>query len=115
MKCCSVATLNGASRTVTLAGRLPGSSGKFAAAKARRAAQRGGDVPHRRQMPHLLDRHLDQLAAPAAHGGDFLRAQALGLAVLETEGRIQVGAHQVVLELRRLVQRMQDLFATLKC
>src|ERR1700730_14350149 len=65
-------------------------------------------------MAHLLHRHLDQLGAPTAHGSDLLRTQALGLAVLEAERRIEVGAHQVVLELRCLVEGMQDCFATLK-
>ena len=82
MKCCSTASLNGASLTTTLAGRPPGSSGKFTRPKRGRAAERRGDVPDRGEMAHLVDRDLQDRAAPArgrvgfGGGQSFLRRRS---------------------------------------
>ena len=56
--------------------------------------------------------HAAAWMAAGKAGLDLLRAQSLGLTVLEAKGRIQVRAHQVVLKFRRLIQRVQDLFAS---
>src|SRR6185437_10999785 len=81
---------------------------EIGAADARAAAERRGDVPHRQQVPHLLDRDIEQHAAPAAYRRRLGRIQALPLAVLQAEGGIQVGAHEVVLELGGLVQAVDE-------
>ena len=49
---------------------------KVTATEARRAAQSGGDVPYRRQVTHLLDRHLHDHAPPTRDRHGFARAQA---------------------------------------
>ena len=56
--------------------QAPGSSGKLPPPEARAAAQRRGDVPHRGEMPHLLDRDLEDGAAPARHGLRFRARQS---------------------------------------
>jgi len=61
------------------------------------AAQRGADVPHRREVSHLLDRDLHDGLAPARDRLGLFGAQAFGNTRAQTESRVQVGAHQVVL------------------
>ena len=60
------------------------------------------------EVPHLLDRDIEQHAAPAAHRRRLGGIQALPLAVLQAEGGVQVGAHEVVLELGGLVQAVDE-------
>ena len=81
------------------------------ASEARTAAQPRGNVPHRREVAHLLDRHPEQHLTPAAYGRGFLGAEPLALTVLEAGRGVQVRAHEVVLELRGLVKRVQQDFA----
>ena len=81
---------------------------KIAAAEARRAAERRRDVPHRREMPHLLERDAHDRAAPARNGLGFALRQTFGRSVAQTEGRIEIRAHQVVLELGGLVERVHE-------
>ena len=50
---------------------------EVAAAEARRAAERGGDVPHRGEVPHLLDRDAQDGAAPARRRLGFRGRRAL--------------------------------------
>src|SRR5262249_18901383 len=59
------------------------------------------------QVLHFLNGDPDQLLAPAAHSVRLLRRQPLAHTILETEGRIEVRAHKIVLELSRLIERMQ--------
>jgi hypothetical protein len=62
-------------------------------------------------MTHLADRDIGDDAPPARDRGRFPGRQPLALAVLEAEGRIEIRAHQVVLEFRGLVQHVQQHLA----
>ena len=75
----------------------------------RLTAQRRGDVPYGRQMPHLLDGDLNDLLAPAPDRFRLYLRQSL-VRRLQAEGGVQVSTHQVVFEFGRLVERMDQLF-----
>ena len=93
-------------------GRKPaGVEWKIHAAEAWRTAERRGDVPHGGEMAHLLDGHAENLAAPAGRGIGFRGRQAFLFTGLQAEGGVQVGAHQVVLELGGFVQLVYQRFA----
>jgi hypothetical protein len=66
--------------------------------------------PHRREVAHLVDRHRHDFPAPARDGIGLRAAQPF-VGGLQAERRIQIGAHEVVLDLGRLVERMQQRFA----
>ena len=93
------------------AGRqVAGVEREVAAPEARRAAERRSDVPHRREVPHLLDRDVErstcrQAAAVAGSPRPDARPSS---AVAQAERGVQVRAHQVVLELGGFVERVQD-------
>src|SRR5260370_2349878 len=58
-----------------------------------------------------MDGQPEQHVTPAAYGRGFLSAEPLTLNVREARRGVQVGAHEVVLELRGLVPRVQQDFA----
>src|SRR3569833_3848882 len=62
-------------------------------------------------MPHLFDGHVDQHTAPAFHGTGLLCGHPIRLAILEAEGGVKVGAHEVVLELRGLVESVEGMLS----
>jgi hypothetical protein len=62
-------------------------------------------------MRHLLDGHLEQRLAPAADGFDLIGRQSVLRAGAQAESRVQVSAHEIVLELGGFVERVQDGFA----
>ena len=85
---------------------------EVAATEARRAAERGGDVPHRGEVPHLLDRHLeDRRGASARRRRLRRRAAPPRCPLLQAERRVEIRAHQVVLELGGLVELVHQRFA----
>ncbi len=55
-------------------------------------------------MQHLIDRDVDYGCAPAAHGFELGRGQALVDALLQGERAVQVRAHEAVLDLCGLAQ-----------
>ena len=81
---------------------------EIGAPDARCPAQRRGDIPHGRQVSHLVDRHRQEHLLPAPHGGGLRRTESLARPVLEADGRVQVGTHEVVLKLGCLVEGMQQ-------
>ena len=105
------ASLNGASLTTTPAGSVPGSSGKLP--RPKRGAPPSAAVMFQTAVrcAHLLDGHVEDGAAPARDGLGLVRGQPLGFAAAQAEGRVQVGAHQVVLELGGFVQLVYERLA----
>ena len=89
----------------------PGVEREIGATEARHAAKCRGDVPDGGEVAHFIDGNAKDLLAPAAGGGGLGLAQALGRLRLETERGVEVGAHQVVLDLGRLVQRVHEQLA----
>ena len=85
--------------------------GKVGAADARTRPERRSDVPHGREVSHLLDRDRQQHLPPALDGRGFLRRQSVALAVLQAEGGVQIGTHEVVLELCRFAERADEVLA----
>ena len=80
------------------------------AVQMRRRAERVHQVADQREVRHLLHRHRRDGAAPA---GDriALRGRPSGIVSLQAERGVEITAHQVVLDLRRFVQPVQQLFA----
>ena len=60
---------------------------EVAAADARTAAERRGDVPHRGEVTHLLDGHIEQYRFQRRTAVGLLGVQPLGLPVLQAERR----------------------------
>ena len=82
---------------------------KVGAPEARAAAERAGDVPHGRKVTHLLDRH--RRAAPASSGARRRTPRSLSpssVRVAQARGGVEIGAHEIVFELGRLVERVQS-------
>jgi hypothetical protein len=88
----------------------------------RRAAERAQEAIDRAQVLHLLDAHLEQARVLGQHrqptrpAGAVLQigplgevATHIGVAILDREGREQVGGHERVLEARGLVQEKHEL------
>jgi len=90
---------------------VAGGNGKVRPAEMRRAADRGHQVGDEREMAHLLDGDTDDGAPPAGDHRVVLGTKPVGRCVLQAEGGIKVAAHQVVLDLRRLGQRIEELLA----
>ncbi len=84
---------------------------KVRATETGRATQRRGDIPDSGEMSHLLDRHFYQHAAPSLYGVGLLCGQAVNFAILQAEGCVEVGAHEIVLELGGLVEGMESVLA----
>jgi len=91
-------------------GEKPRIERKVLAPEARLTGNTGRDVPHRHQVAHFIDGDIDDRPPPALYGFGLLGAQAFRFAVLQREGGVEVGAHQIVLELRRLLERVDQLF-----
>ena len=64
-------------------------------------------------MQHLLARDLAEQEAPALDRGKFVCGDAFALLPLQRPHRVEIGAHHRVLELRRLAQEVDELFAVL--
>ncbi len=94
--------------------QIAGIDREIAAAETRCAAECGGDVPHGAEMPHLLDGDLDDGPTPARGGRGLLGSEAV-LGILQAEGRIEIGAHQIVLELGGFVEPVNQLLACGPC
>jgi hypothetical protein len=65
-------------------------------------------------VDHLLQRNLVDRSLPARHGWHLRGRQPRSGFGLEGERRVQVGAEDGMLELRRLAQQVQQLLAALK-
>jgi hypothetical protein len=81
------------------------------AAEWRRSTQCRGNVPDCGKVSHFVGCNVDDGAAPTCDRLGFLFAQPLSRAAFEAASRIQIGAHQIVFELGRFVQRMHKLLA----
>lgn len=81
---------------------------EIAAPDARAAAERGSDVPNGREMRHLLDRDVEQRLAPAGRRCRLVGREPIVRAAPEAESRVQVRAHEIVLELAGFIERVQD-------
>lgn len=85
------------------AGRVrPGIHGKWRTGRCQRAAEGVGEVADECEMRHLLEHNGHDRLAPAAH------RLALGIAPprldpFQAERCVEVAAHQVMLDLRRLM------------
>ena len=76
-------------------------------------ADGGQQVLHQRQVQHLLGGHVRDLLAPSLDGLFFFCGQALVLRLLQAEGRVQVLAHDAVLELGGLAEHVDQRLAVL--
>jgi hypothetical protein len=92
-------------------GQKAGVEREVAATETWCAAQSGRDVPDRREVRHLLDRHAQDDLLPARHGFGFFARESVVRSAAQAERCVQVRAHQGVLELRGLVQRVHQRFA----
>ena len=81
--------------------------------QVRGAADGGQQVLHQRQVQHLLGGHVRDLLAPSADGLFFCCREALLLRLLQAEGRVQVLAHDPVLELGGLAEQVDQRLAVL--
>ncbi len=94
------------------AGRIrPGIDREGRPGRGQRAAERVGQITDEREVRHLLEHHRHDGVAPALHRVALLVAPAR-LDPLEAERGVEVAAHQVMLDLGRLVQPVQQLFAS---
>ena len=73
------------------------------------AADRQRQIGDQSQMRHLLDRDVDDGAPPAPQFGRLRRVEAIRL-VFQAEGREEIAAHQVVLDLGGLGEEIDQLF-----
>lgn len=76
----------------------------------RLAADRLHQVGNQGQVSHLFHGHADDHAAPARDCGGLVGAPAR-IRQLQAERGIEVAAHQVVLDLRRLVKGIEQLLS----
>src|SRR5665213_3663832 len=79
----------------------------------RRAAYRGGEVAREGKMRHLLNGNRDDRVPPARHGKRLCGRQSVALAALQAPCCVEVAAHQVVLDRRRLGEEIDQLLAGL--
>ena len=84
---------------------------EVAPTEPRRTAERARDVPDGGEMRHLLDRDAQDDLPPASHGLGFGVREPIFHTALQAERRVEVGAHQVVLELCGLVEEVEQVFA----
>src|SRR3546814_10797379 len=89
--------------------QISGREREIGAPEPRRAAERRGYIPDRHEMAHLIDGDVENDPAPARDRLGLGTAQPLRLAIPETEGGIEVDAHQLLLEIGGFVERVQQL------
>jgi hypothetical protein len=65
-------------------------------------------------VSHLLESDTKYLLSPAPDGVELRRGNTLLLGSLETEGRVEIKAEQIMLELGRLAQGGEELLAGLE-
>jgi hypothetical protein len=82
-------------------------------AEMRHAADCRQQVARLRQVQHLLHGHTSDHTLPAPHSLRLLGGQPFVGALLQAESREEVLAHQQMLQLRRLAQEKDQLFAAL--
>ena len=82
---------------------------KIRPAEMRTAADRQRQIGDQGQMRHLLDGDVDDGAPPAAQFGRLRRVEAVRL-VFQAEGREEVAAHQVVLDLGGFREEIDQVF-----
>jgi hypothetical protein len=82
-------------------------------AQRRRRSDRGHHVEDQRQVQHLLDGDTGQHLAPASHRGGLFGGQPVLRSGLQAEARIQVLAHDQVLDLSRLGQQIPEVLTML--
>src|SRR6266571_2653706 len=73
----------------------------------------GQQVLHQRQVQHLLRADVEDVLAPALDRLRFGGGEALVGGLLQAERRVQVLAHDPVLELRRLAEHVEQRLAVL--
>ena len=86
---------------------------KFRPPQMRRRTGRGEDVVDQGEMQHFLQRDLAQGTAPAIDRRQFFRRDALFGAALQAPHGVEVGAHDAVLEFRRLGEEIKEFLAIL--
>ena len=95
-------------------GRIPPRQDRqVRALEMRRRADRGQDVGGQRQVQHLLLDDIDQRGLPRLHPRELLRGETLAGGALERELRVQVLAHQAMLDLAGLAEQVDKLFPAL--
>src|SRR5258708_25349087 len=62
-------------------------------------------------MSHLIGRDVENDPSPAFNGLRLSGGQSFRGARAQAEGRVQIGAHEVVLELGGFIQRVQQSLA----
>jgi hypothetical protein len=92
-------------------GRIPPRQDReVGALEMRCRADSGQDVSGQRQVQHLLLDDVDQRGFPCLHPCDLLRREVLARGALERELRVQVLAHQAMLDLAGLAEQVDKLF-----
>src|SRR5690349_25070905 len=92
-------------------GRIPPRQDReVGALEMRCRADSGQDVGGQRQVQHLLLDDVDQRGFPCLHSCDLLRREALASGALKRELRVQVLAHQAMLDLAGLAEQVDKLF-----
>jgi len=92
---------------------VAGRDGEVRPREMRRAADRAGQVAGEREVGHLLDGDGKDRVPPVPHGVGLLGPQAVLGAALQAPRGIEVGAHEVVLDRRRLGEEIDQLLTRL--
>ena len=100
-------------RQVDAGGIVPRRCGQVRAGEVRSRADRRQQVLHEREVEHLLGCDMRDHPSPAKHRLERVGGETLVFALLEGEGREQVLAHDPVLELRGLVEHVDQRLAVL--
>jgi hypothetical protein len=94
-------------------GVMAGGVGEVRPGHVRGSADGGQQVLHQRQVQHLLGGHVRDLLAPSLDGFLLVCGEALVLRLLQAEGRVQVLAHDAVLEFGGLAEHVDQRLAVL--
>jgi len=81
-------------------GQTAGTERKVVTPEGWRAAESGRDVPDCREVTHLLDSDAENRGSPTLDSLRLLDGQPPVVASFQTEGGVEIGAHQIVFELR---------------
>ena len=92
-------------------GQIAGIEWKIATPEAGTAADGRRNIPDRDEVAHLIDGDINDRTPPTLHGLGLFSVEALTLAVLQRKSRVEVCAHQIVLKLGGLIERIDELFA----
>jgi hypothetical protein len=95
------------------AGQVVAAAREVRPAQRRRRADRGHHVEDQRQVQHLFNGNAGQHLTPAGHRGGLFRGQPVLRPGLQAEARVQVLAHDQVLDLSRLGEQVPQVLTML--